>query len=121
MRKRIIELEMENAHPKKGGDYLRQKRLARYRFIESQKVAFPIKLLCRVMKVNRSVYYAYAKRRTYRKTDCAAAIKECFDFNRRRYGSRGIAAELQIGYRLIAAGLERARQSIELFIQTCCN
>ena len=50
-----------------------------------------------MMKVNRSAYYAYARRQTYRKIDCAAAVKECFDFNRRRYGSRRIAASLRIG------------------------
>jgi putative transposase len=50
-----------------------------------------------VMKVNRSAYYAYAKRQTYQTPDCAAAVKECFDFNRRRYGSRRIAASLRIG------------------------
>ena len=49
------------------------------------------------MKVNRSAYYLYAKRQTYQKTDYAAAVKECFDFNRRRYGSRRIAASLKIG------------------------
>lgn len=49
------------------------------------------------MKVNRSAYYLYAKRQTYQKPDCAAAVKECFDFNRRRYGSRRISASLRIG------------------------
>jgi putative transposase len=50
-----------------------------------------------MMKVNRSGYYLYAKRQTFQKPDCAAAIKECFDFNRRRYGSRRIAASLKLG------------------------
>lgn len=53
------------------------------------------------MKINRSAYYAYASRRTYResatKAACAARIKECFRLHRRRYGSRRIAAELKIG------------------------
>ena len=53
------------------------------------------------MKVNRSCYYAYACRRSYRtsslKTLCTAAVKECFEFHRRRYGSRRIAAQLEIG------------------------
>jgi transposase InsO family protein len=53
------------------------------------------------MNVNRSCYYAYASRQTFResslKTGCAAGIKECFWFHRRRYGSRRIAAELKIG------------------------
>ena len=49
------------------------------------------------MKVNRSAYYLYAKHQTYRKTGCTTAIKECFEDNRRRYGSRRIAASLKIG------------------------
>ncbi len=53
------------------------------------------------MKVQRSCYYAYAKQRTYRasflKMSCAARVRTCFEFNRRRYGSRRIAAALQIG------------------------
>ena len=52
------------------------------------------------MKANRSAYYAYAKHLTYResalKVAVAARVKECFDFNRRRYGSRRIAASLKI-------------------------
>jgi putative transposase len=53
------------------------------------------------MKVNRSAYYAYASRRTFRESlwqaNCRARVRECFDLNRRRYGSRRIAAELKIG------------------------
>ena len=49
------------------------------------------------MQVNRSCYYAYAKHRTYRESARAAAVKECFEFHRRRYGSRRIAASLKIG------------------------
>ena len=52
------------------------------------------------MKANRSAYYAYARHLTYRKSALkvavAARVKECFDFNRRRYGSRRIAASLKI-------------------------
>ncbi len=49
------------------------------------------------MKVTRSCYYLYAGRQTFRKSICAAAVKECFFENRRRYGSRRIAASLKIG------------------------
>ena len=73
LRKRICELEMENAHSKKGSPYLRSPKLERYRFIESQKKLYPITLLCRVMKVNRSAYYVYAKHLTYRGADDGAA------------------------------------------------
>lgn len=55
---------------------------------------------CRVMQVNRSAYYAYASRRTYRasslKNNQVARVRSCFEFHRRRYGSRRLAAELKI-------------------------
>ncbi len=53
------------------------------------------------MRITRSCFYAYRKRKS------AAAqvqrqvpnerVKKCFYFHRRRYGSRRIAAELQLG------------------------
>ena len=53
------------------------------------------------MKVTRSAYYAYVQRRTARKNQSVvedvAKIKECFDQNCRRYGSRRIAAQLKLG------------------------
>ncbi len=49
------------------------------------------------MKVQRSAYYAYAGRTTFRQNGCASRIKECFDLNCRRYGSRRIAASLKMG------------------------
>lgn len=53
------------------------------------------------MKVTRSCYYTYARRQTHRENSlratCAARVKECFDLNRRRYGSRRIVASLKIG------------------------
>jgi putative transposase len=62
-------------------------------------------VLCRVMEVNRSVYYAYLKRKeplkTVKEVTQAQAVKECFTFHRRRYGSRRIAFELKIGRYLV--------------------
>ena len=49
------------------------------------------------MKVNRSCCYLYAGRQSFRQSICAASVKECFFDNRRRYGSRRIAASLKIG------------------------
>lgn len=53
------------------------------------------------MKVTRSAYYCYLKGKNEPKNQSeneeTAKIKECFDFHRRRYGSRRIAAELKIG------------------------
>jgi transposase InsO family protein len=53
------------------------------------------------MRVGRSAYYAYWRGETFRdsprKAECVALIKECFYLNRRRYGSRRIAAQLKLG------------------------
>jgi putative transposase len=53
------------------------------------------------MKVNRSCYYLYVSRQTFRESGRAAAVKECFFDNCRRYGSRRIAASLKIGRALV--------------------
>ena len=49
------------------------------------------------MQVQRSAYYLYARGQTFRQSRCAVAVREYFFFNRRRYGSRRIAASLKIG------------------------
>jgi len=53
------------------------------------------------MRVKRSCYYSWRANAGYGlsagKSSQTARIKECFYFHRRRYGSRRIAAELQIG------------------------
>ena len=54
------------------------------------------------MHVARSCYYAYCQRKVTGaphtpRTEQAKQVKECFDANRRRYGSRRIAAALKIG------------------------
>ena len=56
-----------------------------------------MRVLCRVMKVTRSAYYSYANRRSYQASNSAGRVKECFLEHRHRYGSRRIAASLQIG------------------------
>ncbi len=45
-------------------NYLRQRKLKRYRFIDQEKVNYPIKMLCWVMEVSPSGYYAWRKRLT---------------------------------------------------------
>ncbi len=59
------------------------------------------------MKVARSAYYTYANCKTYQESPCAARIKECFDLNFRRYGSRRIAASLKIGRSTVQKVMQR--------------
>ncbi len=62
------------------------------------------------MKVTRSAFYAYLKRKSQPKAAPellqARRVKECFLFHRRRYGSRRIAKDLKIG-RFLARRLMR--------------
>jgi hypothetical protein len=64
LKKRNRELEQEVAHSKKGDAYFRQRKLKRYAFIDGEKRNYPLKLLCRVMQVSASGYYAWRKRLT---------------------------------------------------------
>lgn len=49
------------------------------------------------MQVKCCNYYAYRRGKTYRESLLAVKIKECFNANARRYGSRRIASALKIG------------------------
>ena len=53
------------------------------------------------MELTRSVYYSYLKKKNQSKPEAeikqAKKVKECFYFHRRRYGSRRIAKDLNIG------------------------
>lgn len=74
-------------------------------------------VLCRVMEVTRSVYYAYVHRKNQPKTveevKQAQAVKECFTFHRRRYGSRRIAKDVGIG-RYLARRLMREQNLVAI-------
>jgi hypothetical protein len=69
------------------------------------------------MEVTRSVYYAYVQRKSQPKTAQAVkqaeAVKECFHFHRRRYGSRRIAKDVGIG-RYLARRLMREQNLVAI-------
>ena len=83
---------------KKSRAHFFEKSVEIYEFIEVERICYPVKLLCRVMRVSRPAYYAWRKKRESGETNQAAhaaQVKECFDGHRRRYGSRRVAAELK--------------------------
>ncbi len=41
--------------------------MSRYRFIQREKAVYPIVMLCRVLQVARSAYYAWARRACMRR------------------------------------------------------
>ena len=63
------------------------------------------------MQVRRSCYYSWRAAASYGlstvKTSQAARVKECFYFHRRRYGSRRIAAALEIGRHRVRLVMKR--------------
>lgn len=70
-----------------------------YRFVESQRAAYPVELLCQTLEVNRSSWYGWRNGTSHRITsrdeqqeDQVIAI---FNEHRRRYGARRVVAELQ--------------------------
>lgn len=66
--------------------------------IEELSDDFSITALCRILGVSRSAYYVYLKEDTYvlqgAKLQTSEAIKEIFDFHKRRYGWRRIQSDL---------------------------
>jgi len=70
-----------------------------YDFIGSQEVLYPVLLLCRVLAVGRSAYYAYRSGKSYqqlpRSKATETAIVGAFTAHRRRYGIRRLIPELR--------------------------
>ena len=70
----------------------------RYEFIQAHRVEFAIRVMCRVLDVSRSGYYAWRKRpvssREMANQDLKIEIKEIYQRSRQTYGSPRIRAEL---------------------------
>lgn len=71
----------------------------RFRFIEAEKANYPVCMLCRVLKVRRSGFYAWSQRPESERsrTDKQLSVEVCslFKANKRRYGSPRIHEELK--------------------------
>lgn len=71
----------------------------KFAFIDEQKVAFPVAVLCRVLGVSRSGYYDWlanpVTERERRHADLELKAAAVFDAHRGRYGSPRVTAELR--------------------------
>ena len=80
----------------------------RFAFIHSERDAYPVTVLCRVMQVARSGYHAWAVREECdrRREDrvLAVHVAAAFERSRRTYGSPRIQAELREGGLRIGRG-----------------
>ena len=86
-----------------------------YRFIQRESGQYPIRLLCRVMRVHYTAYYAFLRRQQrppsaaqVRRWRVALLVKSCFEHGRGKVGSRTIARQLcrageRVGRRLARA------------------
>lgn len=74
----------------------------KFRFIANQQSEFPVGLMCKLLKVARSSYYAYTastlrepSKREQKNASLLEKIKVIFERSKRRYGSPRVHAELQ--------------------------
>jgi putative transposase len=103
----------------------------RFAFIATEKASYPVVLMCRVLQVSRSGYYAWCKRppapRTLRDQTLALEVAAIHAHSRGRYGSPRVHAELRergqrtgrkrVARLMRAAGL-RARERRRLRVTT---
>jgi|SRR6266581_6391568 len=76
---------------KKSHQHLFARKAMRYQFIAQHRQEYPITLMCRVLEVSVSGYYAWSKRPPSRHSredaQLAEQVKTVFQANRRVYGT----------------------------------
>ena len=84
--------------------------MSRYRFIQAEQATYPVTILCRVLGVARSAYYAWARRGVSARARADEALTEQITAaharSRRTYGAPRIHAELR------AQGVRCARKRV---------
>ena len=82
----------------------------RYRFIQAEKAVYPVGVLCRVLDVARSGFYAWCQRplsmRAQENQGLMTHIRACYQASRGRYGSPRIHQDLR------AHGLQVGRHRV---------
>lgn len=68
----------------------------RYRFIKSERANYPVRVLCRVMRVSKSAYYEWQKKKTdIEELLLVWHVVRIFTKSRKSYGSRRISEALK--------------------------
>ncbi len=88
--------------------------MSRYRFIEAQRDHYPVRLICQLVQVPASGYYAWqqAQHQTLNQAEPAweTALVKVFGVPKRCYGTRRLRVELRRrGYRV---GWQRLRTTM---------
>ncbi len=90
--------------------------MSRYRFIRAERATYPVVILCRVLHVARSAYYAWARRGVSARATADAALAQQIAAiharSRRTYGAPRIHAELRAG------GVRCARKRVARLMRT---
>jgi putative transposase len=95
-----------------------------FKLIEAERASFPVPLMCRILGVSRSGYYAWKDRlpseRAKADADLTEHIMEIYRRSRETYGAPRIHAELR--FEGICCGRKRvARLMREAGIRGCCR
>jgi transposase InsO family protein len=91
----------------------------RFRFIDAERANYPVTVLCRVLRVARSGFYAWLERDLSERAKAVqklqAAIREVFDESRGTYGSPRVHAELvELGVEVSKSRVEREMRAMRL-------
>ncbi|WP_408064733.1 IS3 family transposase [Yersinia pseudotuberculosis] len=101
LKRQLAERDEELAIPPKGGHLLRQTPEVKYGFIHQHQAAFSVKSLARVLRVSRSGWYAWLKRRQspsprqMRRQQCDERVAQAFIQAKQRYGAPRLTQELR--------------------------
>ncbi|GHO58164.1 hypothetical protein KSB_66390 [Ktedonobacter robiniae] len=72
----------------------------KYQFIDQNKQEFPVTVMCRVLEISESGFYAWRKRPTCQRqredAQLTQEIRQVFVMHRGRYGSPRIHVELRV-------------------------
>ncbi|HCI6877959.1 TPA: IS3 family transposase, partial [Klebsiella quasipneumoniae subsp. similipneumoniae] len=101
LKRQLAEQAEELAIIPKGSDILREAPEMKYVFIEKHQAEFSVKAMCRVLRVARSGWYAWLKRRHQPgprqqfRLISDAAVSQAFAEAKQRYGAPRLADELR--------------------------
>ncbi|EBF4220912.1 IS3 family transposase [Salmonella enterica] len=100
LKRQLAEKDEELAILPKGRDILREAPEMKYVFIENHQAEFSIKTMCRVLRVDRSGWYAWRSRctvisaRQRFRQDCDSRVSNAFSLAKQHYGAPRLAEEL---------------------------
>jgi putative transposase len=96
-----------------------------FRLIEAERASFPVPLMCRLLGVSHSGYYAWRGRAPSRRDRANAALTETtkaiHDKSRGTYGAPRVHAELRLAEDIRRGRKRVARLMREAGLQGCCR